>query len=157
MIKVTLSNDILKKISAIDENRFLLGTIELPQVTKNRLRKNSKKKSSYASNKIEGNPLTEEQANEAMERDAHKHLLKPEQEVRNYFLALNSLEKKLQAKEPFSKKCCSMFRQWLKKAHQKKKSGSEVRCRPGYCSLCMIRKQEHPNIFRPNNRYSETS
>lgn len=43
MIKVTLSNDILKKISvsAIDENRFSLGTIELPQIIKNRLRKNS--------------------------------------------------------------------------------------------------------------------
>jgi glycosyltransferase involved in cell wall biosynthesis len=63
MIKVTLTNDILKKISAIDENRFSLRTIELPQVTKNKLRKNSKKKSSYASNKIEGNPLTEAQAN----------------------------------------------------------------------------------------------
>ena len=79
MIKVTLTNDILKKISAIDENRFSLKTIELPQVTKNRLRKNSKKKSSYASNKIEGNPLTEAQANEAIEKDAHKHFLKPEQ------------------------------------------------------------------------------
>ena len=59
MIKVTLTNDILKKISSIDENRFSLKTIELPQIVKNRLRKNSKKKSSYASNKIEGNPLTE--------------------------------------------------------------------------------------------------
>ena len=95
MIKVTITNDILKKISAIDENRFSLKNIELPQVTKNRLRKNSKKKSSYSSNKIEGNPLTEAQANEAMERDDHKHFLKPEQEVRNYFLALNLLEEKL--------------------------------------------------------------
>ena len=59
MIKVTLTNEMLKRISAIDEKRFSLGTIELPQITQNRLRKNSKKKSSYASNKIEGNPLTE--------------------------------------------------------------------------------------------------
>lgn len=63
LIKVTLTNEILKRISEIDENRFSLSTIELPPVTKNRLRKNSKKKSSYASNKIEGNPLTEKQAN----------------------------------------------------------------------------------------------
>lgn len=69
-----------------------LSTIDLPSMTKNRLRKNSKKKSSYASNKIEGNPLTEEQADEAIERDEHKHFLKPEQEIRNYFLALNLLE-----------------------------------------------------------------
>jgi len=102
LIKVPLTNDILKKISKIDENRFSINAIELPPLTKNRLRKNSKKKSSYASNKIEGNPLTEPQANEAMERDAHKHFLKPEQEVRNYFLALNLLEEKLNKKEPFS-------------------------------------------------------
>ena len=58
VIKVTLTNEILKRISEIDEKRFFLSTIEMPPVTKNRLRKNSKKKSSYASNKIEGNPLT---------------------------------------------------------------------------------------------------
>lgn len=104
MIKVTLTNDILKKISIIDENRFSLSTIELPLVTRNRLRKNSKKKSSYASNKIEGNPLTEQQADEAIEKDEHKHFLKPEQEIRNYFLALNLLEEKLEKKELFSKK-----------------------------------------------------
>ena len=95
MIKVTLTNDMLKKISAIDENRFSLNTMELPTITKNRLRKNSKKKSSYASNKIEGNPLSEKQADEVIERDGHKHFLKPEQEIRNYFLALNLLEEKL--------------------------------------------------------------
>ena len=44
LIKVTLTNEILKRISEIDENRFSLSTIELPPVTKNRLRKNSKKK-----------------------------------------------------------------------------------------------------------------
>lgn len=103
VIKVTLTNEILKRISEIDEKRFSLSTIEMPPVTKNRLRKNSKKKSSYASNKIEGNPLTEKQANEAIDSDPHKHFLKPEQEVRNYFLALNFLEEKLKKKEAFSK------------------------------------------------------
>lgn len=43
MIKVTLSNEILNKISSIDKNRFSLSTIELPSMTKNILRKNSKK------------------------------------------------------------------------------------------------------------------
>ena len=103
MIKVSLTNEILKRISEIDKNRFFLSTIEMPPVTKNRLKKNSKKKSSYASNKIEGNPLTEKQANEAIDSDTHKHFLKPEQEVRNYFLALNFLEEKLKKKECFSK------------------------------------------------------
>ena len=47
VIKVTLTNEILKRISEIDKNRFSLSTIEMPPVTKNRLKKNSKKKSSY--------------------------------------------------------------------------------------------------------------
>ena len=41
----------------------------------NKLRKNSKKKSSYASNKIEGNPLSEKQVNEVIESDERKHYL----------------------------------------------------------------------------------
>ena len=41
MIKVTLTNEIFKRILEIDENRFSLSTIEMPPVTKNRLRKNS--------------------------------------------------------------------------------------------------------------------
>lgn len=131
MIKITLTNDILKKISAIDENRFSLKTIELPQVTTNRLRKNSKKKSSYASNKIEGNPLTEAQANEAMERDEHKHFLKPEQEVRNYFLALNLLEEKLKTREPFSKKLLLEVQAMVEKGAPKEKIGLRGEMPPG--------------------------
>lgn len=123
MIKVTLTNDILKQISSIDENRFSLSTIELPPMTKNRLRKNSKKKSSYASNKIEGNPLTEEQANEAIEKDEHKHFLKPEQEIRNYFLALNLLEEKLKRKEPFSKEMILEVQAMVEKGASKEKIG----------------------------------
>ncbi|WP_235837537.1 hypothetical protein [Clostridium sp. Marseille-P3244] len=65
---------------------------------KRKIVKYSKKKSSYASNKIEGNTLTEQQANEAIDSDLHKHFLKPEQEVQNHFLALNSLEESLKKK-----------------------------------------------------------
>jgi len=39
VIKVTLTNEILKRISEIDEKRFSLSTIEMPPVIKNRLRK----------------------------------------------------------------------------------------------------------------------
>ena len=131
MIRVTLTNDILKKISSIDENRFSLKTVELPQIVKNRLRKNSKKKSSYASNKIEGNPLTESQANEAMERDSHKHFLKPEQEVRNYFLALNLLEEKLKNKVPFSKELLLEVQAMVEKGASKEKIGLRGEMPPG--------------------------
>lgn len=131
MIKVILSNEILKRISIIDENRFLLSTIELPPVTKNRLRKNSKKKSSYASNKIEGNPLTEKQADEVIERDEHKHFLKPEQEIRNYFLALNLLEEKLKKKEAFSKDMILEVQALVEKGASKEKIGLRGPMPPG--------------------------
>jgi Fic family protein len=131
MIKVTLTNDILKKISSIDENRFALSMIELPPMTKNRLRKNSKKKSSYASNKIEGNPLTEKQADEVIEKDEHKHFLKPEQEIRNYFLALNLLEEKLKRKESFSKEMILEVQAVVEKGASKEKIGLRGPMLPG--------------------------
>ena len=44
MIKVALTNSILKQIPAIDKNRFSLNTIALPSITHSRLKKNSRKK-----------------------------------------------------------------------------------------------------------------
>ena len=131
MIKVTLTNEILKRISEIDKNRFSFSTIEMPPITKNRLRKNSKKKSSYASNKIEGNPLTEKQANEAIDSDSHKHFLKPEQEIRNYFLALNLLEEKLKKKEIFSKEMILEVQAIVEKGASKEKIGLRGPMPPG--------------------------
>ena len=61
-----------------------MSNIHIPSITANKLRKNSKKKSSYASNKIEGNPLTEGQADAAIESDPHRHFLKPEQDCLLY-------------------------------------------------------------------------
>lgn len=100
-------------------------------MTKNKLRKNSKKKSSYASNKIEGNPLTEKQADEAIERDEHKHFLKPEQEIRNYFLALNFLEEKLKRKEIFSKEMILEVQAMVEKGASKDKIGLRGPMPPG--------------------------
>lgn len=131
MIKVTLTNEMLKKILSIDEKRLSLKQLELPTVTQNRLRKNSRKKSSYASNKIEGNPLSEEQANAAIERDEHKHFLKPEQEVRNYFLALNLLEKKLRKKEAFSKALILEVQEMVEKGASREKIGLRGPMPPG--------------------------
>ena len=94
MMKVNLTNEILRYITEIDKNRYQVSPEKLSRSAASRLRKNSKKKSSYASNKIEGNPLSEKQVDEVIESDDRKHYLKPEQEVRNYFLALNYLEEK---------------------------------------------------------------
>lgn len=153
MIKVTITNDILKKISVIDENRFSLKNIELPQITKNRLRKNSKKKSSYASNKIEGNPLTEAQANEVMERDDHKHFLKPEQEVRNYFLALNLLEEKIKNQMPFSKELLLEVQALVEKGASKEKIGLRGEMPPGTLFAVYDSESGSPEYIPPE--YSE--
>ena len=151
MIKITLTNDILKRISAIDENRFLLKTIELSQVTANRLRKNSKKKSSYASNKIEGNPLTEAQANEVVERDDHKHLLKPEQEIRNYFLALNLLEEKLKEKVLFSKELLLEVQAMVEKGASKEKIGLRGEMPPGMLFAVYDSQTGSPEYIPPQH------
>ena len=131
MIKTTLTNDTLKRISSIDENRFLFGAIDLPAITRNKLRKNSKKKSSYASNKIEGNPLSEKQANDAVDSDSHKHFLKPEQEIRNYYSALTLLEEKVKNKIPFSKELVLEVQSIVEKGASKEKIGLRGQMPPG--------------------------
>ena len=103
--------------------------MKLPVSVAGRLRKNSKKKSSYASNKIEGNPLSEKQVDEVIERDERKHFLEPEQEVRNYFLALNYLEEKVKKKERFSRELILDVQKYVEKGASRDAS----RC--GVCGL----------------------
>ena len=132
MIKVKLTNEILRRISAIDENRFKVDYADIPRLTFNKLRKNSKKKSSYASNKIEGNPLTEVQANAAVEADEHKHFLRPEQEIRNYFMALEYLEQELERKVPFSTELILNVQAIVERGAGKEKIGFRGAMPPGY-------------------------
>ena len=86
MLKVTLTNEILNYITGIDKNRYEVASIEVPRTVANRLRKNSKKKSSYASTKIEGNPLTENQADEAIEfaKQHEKEIIKNNDSITNH-------------------------------------------------------------------------
>lgn len=131
MIKVTLTNEILNYITEIEQNRYKVSSVKLSPIVMNKLRKNSKKKSSYASNKIEGNPLSEKQAEEVIESDERKHYLKPEQEVRNYFLALNYLEEKLNNKEKLSKKLILDVQKLVEKGAPKEKIGLRGPMPPG--------------------------
>lgn len=131
MIKVKITNEIMKRIIAIEEKKLSFNMVNLPLKVKNKLRKNSKKKSSYASNKIEGNPLTEEQAYRVIDEDTHKHFLKPEQEIRNYFMALNLLEEKLKNKEKFSKKLILEVQKLVMKGSSKEKIGLRGQMPPG--------------------------
>ena len=115
----------------------------------NRLRKNSKKKSSYASNKIEGNPLSEKQVDEVIERDERKHYLKPEQEVRNYFLALNFLEEKVSKKEKFSQKLILEVQKLVEKGASKEKIGLRGPMPPGVLFAVYDPKTGNPDYIPP--------
>ncbi len=131
MIKVTITNEILQRICKIEYNKFSLSRAQIPLAAQNRLRKNSQKKSSYASNKIEGNPLTEEQVREAIEADSHRHFLTPEQEVRNYYMALQLLEEKAKEHEPFSKKLILEVQALVEKGAPLEKTGLRGPMPPG--------------------------
>ena len=131
MIQVTLTNEIMETIMEIENNRHQVSSVKLPKTVANKLRKNSKKKSSYASNRIEGNPLSEKQADEVIEADERRHFLKPEQEVRNYFLALNYLEQQAKSKTPFSKELILAVQRYVEKGAPKEKIGLRGATPPG--------------------------
>lgn len=149
MIKVTITNDILNSIIEIELNRYKISLVELSQNVLNKLRKNSKIKSSYASNKIEGNPLSEKQAEEVIESDERKHYLKPEQEVRNYFLALNYLEEKLNNKEKLSKKLILDVQKLVEKGASKEKIGLRGSMPPGVLFAVYDSKTGNPDYIPP--------
>lgn len=149
MIKVTLTNEMLNYITDIEQNRYKVSSIKLSQSVMNKLRKNSKKKSTYASNKIEGNPLSEKQVDEVIENDERKHYLKPEQEVRNYFLALNFLEQKIIKKEKFSKKLILDVQKLVEKGASKEKIGLRGPMPPGVLFAVYDSKTGSPDYIPP--------
>lgn len=149
MIKVTLTNQILKYITEIDRNKYNVSSIQLPKTVANTLRKNSKKKSSYSSNKIEGNPLSETQAYEVLDNDDRKHYLRPEQEIRNYYLALIHLEEKLKKKEPFSKKLVLEVQKLVEKGASKEKIGLRGPMPPGVLFAVYDSKNGNPDYIPP--------
>jgi len=149
MIKVTLNNEILKYITEIDKNRYKLSAVKLTRTVVNKLRKNSKKKSSYASTKIEGNPLSQKQVDEVIENDERKHYLKPEQEVRNYFLALNYLEEKAKKKEKFSIKLILDVQKFVEKGASKEKIGLRGQMPPGILFAVYDSQSGNPDYTPP--------
>ena len=149
MMKVTLTNEILKYITEIDRNRYKVSSVKMSRTAANRLRKNSKKKSSYASNKIEGNPLSEKQADEVIERDERKHFLKPEQEVRNYYLALNDLEEKAEKKQPFSAQLILDVQECVEMGASKEKIGLRGPMPPGMLFAVYDSQTGNPDYIPP--------
>lgn len=149
MLKVSLSNEILHTITQIERNRFQIDSVKLPRTVADRLRKNSKKKSSYASNKIEGNPLSEAQAEEVIERDDRKHFLKPEQEIRNYWLALMFLEEKAKRREPVTKELIIQVQKLVQKGASKEKIGLRGPMPPGVLFAVYDSQTGNPDYIPP--------
>ena len=131
MINVKLDWGILNSILQIEKSKNSLDLVKIPINLSNKFRKNTKKRSSYASNKIEGNPLTYEQA-DAVIGAKNRHFLKPEQEIRNYYLALELLEKKLENKEPLSLKLLLEVQKQICVGESKEKIGLRGAMPPGF-------------------------
>ncbi|MCR5040795.1 MAG: Fic family protein [Clostridia bacterium] len=149
MLKVVLSNEILRTITQIELNRYQVDSVTMPHSVADRLRKNSKKKSSYASNKIEGNPLSEAQADEVIDRDERKHFLKPEQEIRNYWLALSFLEEKAKRKEPVTKELILQVQKLVQKGAPKEKIGLRGPTPPGVLFAVYDSQTGRPDYIPP--------
>lgn len=149
MIKVILSNEILRYIMEIEKNRYQVSSVKFSKSVANKLRKNSKKKSSYASNKMEGNPLSEKQVDEVIENDEKKHYLRPEQEVRNYFLALNYLEEKMTKREKFSKELILEVQKLVEKGASKEKIGLRGPMPPGFLFAVYDSQSGNPDYIPP--------
>lgn len=130
MIKTFIDTEILNYVIEIEKNKQFLNLIDIPTSLSTKLRKNTKKRSSYASNKIEGNPLTFEQADNAIESKTRHHL-KPEQEIRNYYLALELLENKLKRKERITKNLILEVQKQICEGESKEKIGLRGETPPG--------------------------
>ena len=130
MIAVTLDNEMLERILSIENHRQHFGNVKVPVALTNKLRKSSKKKSSHASTQIEGNPLTEQQSNAAID-SSKRHFLKPEQEVRNYFLALGMMESYLKERHPFTKELILALQKQIVMGESSEKIGIRGPMPPG--------------------------
>ena len=130
MIKVSIDNEILNSILEIERKKDSLDLVKIPINLSNKFRKNTKKRTSYASNKIEGNPLTYEQADAVIE-SKNRHFLKPEQEIRNYYLSLELLEEKLKNKEPLSLSLLLEVQKQICDGESKEKIGLRGKMPPG--------------------------
>ena len=148
MIKVTLNNSILKTLIEIEKNKIILENTKVPLELSNKFRKNTKKRSSYASNVIEGNPLSFEQAENAIE-SKNRHFLKPEQEIRNYYLALEILSEKLNNRIPFSINLLLQVQKQIVAGESSDKAGLRGPMPPGVLFAVYDSKTGRPEYIPP--------
>lgn len=148
MIKIKLNNNLLNSLIDIEKNKTILENTKVPVELSNKFRKNTRKRSSYASNAIEGNPLSYEQAVIAIE-SKNRHFLKPEQEVRNYYLALEMLSKKLEVRVPYSTQLLLEVQKQIVMGESKEKIGLRGVMPPGVLFAVYDSKTHVPEYIPP--------
>lgn len=148
MIKVILTNYILNSLLNIEKNKIILENTKVPTILLNRFRKNTKKKSTYASNAIEGNPLSYEQV-EIIIESKKRHFLKPEQEIRNYYNVLEYLENELKKHTPFSLELLLNVQKQIVFGESKDKIGLRGAMPPGFLFAVYDNKTGKPEYIPP--------
>ena len=148
MISPTITNEMLGRIVSIENCRAMFPGSRIVPAISSRLRKNSRKKSTYASNKIEGNPLTESQADDALE-SSKRHFLKPEQEIRNYYAALEFLESALERRVEFSKDLVLEVQRLIVKGESAEKAGLRGPMPPGVLFAVYDAQTGNPDYIPP--------
>lgn len=151
MIKINITNEILNKIIEIENNKTILENTRVPVNLQNIFRKNTKKKSTFYSNAIEGNVLTFDQASNVIE-DGNRHLLKPEQEILNYYLALEYLEKCLINKRKISLDLILEVQKIIIKGESKEKEGIRGPMPPGVIFAVYDSKTNQPEYIPPESK-----
>ena len=148
MISISITNEMLRRIVAIESCKLRFAGDTMPVSVSARLRKISRKKSTFASNAIEGNPLSEAQANEAIESTS-RHFLKPEEEIRNYYLALEMLDECLAEGRPFSKALVLEVQKLIVKGESAEKAGLRGPMPPGVLFAVYDSQTGRPEYIPP--------
>ncbi len=148
MISISINNTLLNSLIEIEKNKTILENTKVPIELSNKFRKNTRKRSSYASNAIEGNPLSYEQAENAIESN-NRHFLKPEQEVRNYYLALEYLSKELKKHTLFSLDLLLNVQKQIVLGESKDKIGLRGPMPPGVLFAVYDSKSGRPEYIPP--------
>ena len=100
--RFSYSHDLVRHLGVIEGARAVIEVLPLPPDTTLRLRHDALQRSTRSSTQIEGNPLDEVAVRRAIAR-SDRTVRDAEQEVRNYWRALDRVEEFAEAQTPITK------------------------------------------------------
>ena len=101
VLRFSYSHDLVRHLGAIEGARAVIEVLPLPHDTTLRLRHDALQRSTRSSTQIEGNPLDEVAVRRAIAR-SDRTGSDAEQEVRNYWRALDRVEEFAEAQTPIT-------------------------------------------------------